>query len=182
MAPVTSVKSGGSWRTVSKVWVKVAGTWQPIQNIWVKAAGTWQKVYAAAGLSAGYGGAGYRLTVTPTNAASYVNFNTDGSITHTGTGSVQTDTITGDSWYTPTGGTPGNSYYVRFSTFSGSAANLFSTGVTLDTWHLLSQQRYVGMSQTTLGARTGVVKVDISADQSTVLLTGNFTLTAEEGS
>lgn len=64
-----------------------------------------------------------------------------------------------DYWYTPAGGTPGDSYWIRFTQISGSA---FSTGV-LNTWQRLDASRSIGYAPNT-AARSGTVQVDIASD------------------
>ncbi|PXA70418.1 hypothetical protein DMC25_27095 [Caulobacter sp. D4A] len=42
-----TIKTGGSWRTVTAPSVRVSGAWRPVQNIWVRSGGSWRQAFAA---------------------------------------------------------------------------------------------------------------------------------------
>jgi len=45
MAVSTNV--GGTWQTMSALYVNISGTWQACSGVWVNVSGTWQRVYTA---------------------------------------------------------------------------------------------------------------------------------------
>jgi hypothetical protein len=50
MAEQTYYKTGGTWRTVSNIWIKIAGTWKYRAVSKVKVAGTWKTTQAYSAL------------------------------------------------------------------------------------------------------------------------------------
>lgn len=113
-----------------------------------------------------WSGALVRSVATPALAQATLNVNTNGTLTGTN--------YTGDSdWYRPSGGSPGSSYYAKF-TMSGDAWT--AGGLTDGTVYALSSTRTVTWS-TTAGAFTGTLTVSIYSDAGGTQLVGTGTVT-----
>jgi hypothetical protein len=112
-----------------------------------------------------------------------IQFNTDGTITmtrtHTSTGgSGSEDVPTG--WGSPTGGSPGNNYWIEYHLNSGSGVTS-SPGV--DTWLQLSSARNFVHAHTGTGSISGVWRFRIASDSggSNILATFTVTISIEDG-
>lgn len=82
-----------------------------------------------------------------------------------GTAAVEGNDATIDSppnWHTPSGGTPGNSYWIRVSVTAGSNPNFSNPGV--GSWLAMSSTRAWTWRQTTVGSNTATVTIEISSD------------------
>lgn len=101
------------------------------------------------------GGTVTRVVTTPALATTNINVNTDGTLT--GTDNAGTDFS--HAWFQPTGGSPGSSYWVRFTQVSGTAPD----SGTLNTWLALSSNRSIGYS-TTNGVKIGTFTIEIASD------------------
>ncbi len=107
----------------------------------------------------------FRAVATPALATGAISINRAGTITYTnGSGASE--------WYTPSGGTPGDSYYVKFS-LSGSA---WDAGLVADTVYALSSGRSLSWS-TTAGTKDATVTVSIYLDAGGTILLGTGTVT-----
>lgn len=65
-------------------------------------------------------------------------------------------------WITPSGGTPGNSYWIRVSVTAGSNPNFSNPGV--GSWLAMSSTRTWTWSRTTVGSNTATVTIEIASD------------------
>ena len=64
------------------------------------------------------------------------------------------------AWYLPTGGTPGNSYWIKITVVSGSTP----TGMTSGTLYALSATRALTLTRTSVGTSTSSGNIDIYSD------------------
>ena len=97
----------------------------------------------------------YKLS--PLNPAASLFLYTDGSLSVTGSTSSA-----GTAWFSTVGGTPGNSYWVKFVLDSGTAWNL--GGLTSGTVYALSATRQIGWQRTINGMTTASFSIYIYAD------------------
>lgn len=105
------------------------------------------------------------VQTTPTSATGTVQLNTSGTITGTNE--------SGDTaWYLPTGGTPGNSYWVKFTKNSGDAWN---AGLTAGTVYALSSARALTWSVSG-GLKSANVTASIYSDSGGTNLVGTGTI------
>lgn len=64
------------------------------------------------------------------------------------------------AWFSPTGGTPGNSYWIKITVVSGSTP----TGMTSGTIYALTTTRALTLTRNTLGTSTSAGNIDIYSD------------------
>lgn len=78
-------------------------------------------------------------------------------------------------WFSPSGGTPGNSYWIKFHKNSGTDPNLVNPG--LDVWLALSSAREWTLQRAPIGVLSYNATISISSDSSgsPVLSTGTYT-------
>ena len=111
---------------------------------------------------------------TTTNTASLI-FNVDGTITYVLSGLSSGST----AWFSPTGGTPGNSYWVKVTTTSGVG----TTGMTSGTLYALSANRTASVTNPfALTIRTSIGNIDIYSDSggTTRVGGGTYNISAEK--
>ena len=95
-------------------------------------------------------------------------------------GEVFKEVSPSQTWGTPVGGTPGNSFWARATLEGGSDLN---AGVGTGTWNQLNHSRFFGIHQphTVAGTRTSTIRIDIASDSAganIVATRSNITLTA----
>lgn len=108
------------------------------------------------------------------NNTAKISFFADGTITYQLSGLSSGST----AWITPTGGTPGNSYWIKFTRVSG----IVYTGPTSGVVYPLSSTLAISVTAVTSGQiRQSAGTVDIYSDASgtTRVGGGNWTLSAE---
>ena len=129
-----------------------------------------------------FGGTLYAYTSYKTNASATVEFGSDGSISGIGVatdGGVITDTISGDTWYSPNTTGIGSSYWVKATT--GDFVNGSPTG----SWESLSSTQawyvdVIGDSQTMIASL--FIEISSSGTGTPVVASGTVVLQAETGS
>lgn len=110
----------------------------------------------------------------PSSGPAYasITFNTDGTISYVGDGSTGVS-----NWYTPTTTNVGSSYWIKFTTTSGSP---WTGGLTSGTIYALSSARTVVWQQILSGGgKTGTASVNIYADAGGTALVGTGTINAQ---
>lgn len=102
-------------------------------------------------------------------------FNVDGTVDKR----VQGAYTFSHNWFQPSGGTPGNSYWIKFHKNSGTDPNLVNPG--LDLWLALSSAREWSLQRAPTGALSYNATISISSDSSgsPVLSTGTYTASAD---
>lgn len=96
-----------------------------------------------------------------------ISYATDGSTSSTFTGSAAVPGL----WYTPVGGSPGNSYYISFHKTSGTA---WDAGLVDGTVYALSSPR--ALTWTTGSGLAAVVTVSLWLDAGGTISAGTATL------
>lgn len=96
-----------------------------------------------------------------------ININTAGTLTGSG--------YTGEAdWYRPSGGTPGNSHYVKFTKGVGDPA--WQAGLTEGTVYALTSNRSVSWNTPPSAAKQGTLTVSIYTDSGGTNLVGTGTV------
>lgn len=134
-----------------------------------------------AAMPTNFGGTYWRTRFGGT-CSTTVGFDTNGDIYGSGTGTVATDTVTGDNWYTPNTTSIGSGYWIRATLSSGSVP---SSG-TMNTWLQLSSARQWNNSSGggAFGSRSSTVLFEISSSSggSPVVCSGTVSITADHES
>lgn len=109
------------------------------------------------------------------NAAAYIGYWNDGQV-HIQINESGAPSSTYSTWGTPTGGTPGNGYWIRATLVSGSTPS----GSPLNTWLQLSSTRSWSnfRSNSSVGTTTCTLTIEISpyADGSSIIDTSTIIL------
>jgi hypothetical protein len=104
-----------------------------------------------------------------------ITVNTSGTMTWTKVGTYLTTPTSSKDWFNPSGGTPGNSYWVK-GTNTGDVGAFSNTGVVL----ALSTNRAFGVSSPAGGPQVfGGLRLDIYSDAGGTNLVGSGTFTID---
>lgn len=164
-----AVKSGGSWKIpIFGIDIKSASAWKRVKSIEYKDGGTWKYVF---NVSVPYSSTISESVAVPAEAK--VVFAQDGTLYFT-TGSSGGTTI---QWFTPTGGTPGNDHYFRF-TLTGSAPTFQFPS--FDVWTTIPSGTQTRVNQNVPGNTNSDFIVQIATDSggSNIIAQGVFTISA----
>lgn len=133
-------------------------------------------VSAGSGTGSNYAGAVAERDVAAGAATCNLLFNTDGTITNTGSA---TNNSTGFpcSWYQPTTASIGNSFWVRSTLTSGT----FTTDPSAGTWLALSSVRTWTRNASSGNRQTAVATFEIAADAAgtQIVYSGTITVVAD---
>ncbi len=68
-----AIKVGGTWKTLTAIWVKVGGTWKQVTSGKIKVGGTWKEFFATGGGGGGGGSLSVSgaSTISKTSSGSY---------------------------------------------------------------------------------------------------------------
>ncbi len=118
------------------------------------------------------------LSVDPTNCSCGLRFNVDGSIDilRTSLGNL----LGAQKWFNPSGGSPGNNYWVRCTLTSGTVSGgSAATG----SWLALSSSRLWQKTTTAVGLVEFTATIEIATDSggTNIVSSGSFTIQAERG-
>lgn len=143
----TTVKSGGTWRTIKEIWVKSGGTWRDVQSAWVKSGGTWRQVFArlALALPTSISSSGFDLSA-PYDARAAVKVDTDGYMYRLVGGSFSQ--VSGSQYWINDKTATMSNYECKMEG-TGSTPNDY--GLNLSTWYTLSSDRTWGLIRTVAG-------------------------------
>lgn len=159
------VKVGGVWQEISGLHARVSGVWQEIQQGWVRVSGTWQQFFVNALVTLTGG------VIFPGVSITGVRFNSDGTVDRN-QDSVYSQIDVATDWVIPNGAAPGV-YSIRFTHLSGDVPS----GASYGTWLDLTSSRELWLNSFGLGALSGSIRAEISADGgSSVLDSGDYTL------
>jgi hypothetical protein len=167
--PIESHKFyAGAWRKATAIHKFYAGAWRDCTEVWKFYGGAWRQVFQKGNVQ-NFSGGFSKFTTFPTSATCI------GFIQSNGTTNGQApESDVGTNWFTPTTASVGVGYYVRATLSSGTTPS-----GTLNAWLSLSTAQSWSVTDSS-GSGTGcTLSLEISADQSTVLGTGTFTLYAE---
>lgn len=92
----------------------------------------------------------------PTNPSASIQIDRAGTITVSGN-----TTTAGAAWCSPSGGTPGDTKWVRLTVTAGTNPN---GGSTVSVWHQLSSNIGWVWSRSTLGTTSATVTIEIAAE------------------
>lgn len=163
-----SVGVGGSWKTVTAVWVGVGGAWKRVTSLKVGVGGAWKEALATVTVS---GEPVADSAVSPSGASASLVFRSDGtvdSVTNTN-GTVQIDAST--DWIIPNSAAPG-SYEVQATLNSGSL-----TSGTTGSWLALTSDRTWTVSRSGVGTSSANLTIEVRLG-TTVLDSGTYTIEA----
>jgi hypothetical protein len=124
------------------------------------------------GTSGGSVVANLNLTVNSNGSGvtASARFNTDGSITYVQSGGAASGPA---NWFSPPGGTPGNSYWVRFNVTSGALTQNDAPGFTALTTNRIMRLTVAGLG---VGSANGTIQVAADAGGVTILGSGTFSI------
>ena len=154
-----SVRSGGSWHPLNKVFIRAGGSWRDCSGVWVHAGGSWRQVFS--GVGAFLTGANFTAAWIGSAGSTSISFAPDGRVDATGS--------PGGRWAAPPAPEP---YYIRLQEDSGPAPVKGAVGAWLpladgQTWKMEA----AGMGQ----IRQQSLTYSISTDQQIILASGLLT-------
>jgi hypothetical protein len=108
----------------------------------------------------------------PGDAIAYISVNADGTISYNVGGSP-----TSAKWFNPSGGSPGSSYYVKFTLSTGVA---WDAGLVSGTVYSLGANRQIALSRLTVGSssNTGTISIYADAGGTQLLTSGSFSMSS----
>jgi hypothetical protein len=153
---IVYVNDGGTWRpVVSGVSINDGGTWRVAQNVYYNDGGTWREVSRV-----------YQKQMDPSDtragvaATAMITWNNSGQMIE----SDSTGTVETNNWLFPAGTAPTLAeYYIRHTLVSGTSPNVnpsFGNSGALSS----GTNRFVQLSQSSIGTLTCVVKTEIAVD------------------
>lgn len=159
-----SVGQSGAYKTMLNASVGVSGAWKQVVGMWIGVSGEWKFVWAP--VTGGAVGAS-DFALSPADAYAYIEWDNDGTFDRSN-GADQFNWLVGGS----------AADYDIYLTATGDG--LHSSSSTRDTWHNMAINQSLALSNTGLGVKSasGTYQIRHSAS-STVVATGNWTLTAE---
>lgn len=157
-----SVKSGGSYRTPSHVWIRSGGTWRDCSSVWVRSGGVWRQVFSRGTFTvvANSGTADANGNNPTGTTTARLVFRSTGAITRDMTAGIGDNSTGSTAWLSAVGTGNGAGFYVRASVLSGSP----STGTT-GVWQSLASDVTFTLTSNS-GVSTCSLSVDFATDGS----------------
>ena len=175
------VNDSGTWREATGVYVNDGGVWRTITEAYVNDGGTWRTVYSSGGpISAFSGSSSVSSRVGSGTTSASITFNTDGTVT----GAVVNNTNGGSgvqisgNWYSPTGGTPGNNYWIKGTVTAG--VNATYTGFSTPTQLSVNREFKLATGVNVFASRSITIYIYSDSGGTNQVATGTIYLEVED--